>query len=312
MKRIFNNFWLKILALVIGLLLWFHVETEKIYNYQLTLPVTKVDVREHYSLVSTPPESLVVVVSAKGKQLLSSSWRNQGVRINISKLQSGDHTVTLNGDNTFLVSSTKNVRLEDIVSPTNLDLVLDQESHTDVAVTPDLITVPDEGFAVSRRMDIVPDRVTLYGPKSALKSIAAVHTEHRELSGLRNNVTLSLPLVSPQGYGMRLQPDSVKVTVEVVPVKTRVYDNLPIVVYNVPVDHSARISPDVVRVELGGPPEDIDLLNRNAITVSTDYKLATPTGMAPIKIDCPSGFRVRKSSVDSVRIIISSNARSGN
>jgi YbbR domain-containing protein len=310
--RILNNFWLKALALILGFLLWLHVATDKVYNYQLTLPVTKVDLREHSTLVSKPPDSVVAVVSAKGKQLLRTTWRRQGVRINISKLQAGSHTITLNNENTFLVSSTKNVLLEDIVTPTNIDIVIDQESHTDVAVSPDIVTEPEDGFAVSRRMDILPDRVTLYGPKSIIRSITAVHTEHRELSGLRNSVTLSLPLVLPEGYGMRLQPDSVKVTVEVVPVKTRVYDNLPVVVYNVPVDRTAVTNPAAVRVELAGPPEDIDLLNKYAITVSADYKLATPTGMAPVKIDCPANFRVRKSSVDSVRIIISTNARSGN
>jgi YbbR domain-containing protein len=312
MVRIFNNFWLKILALALGLLLWFHVETEKVYNYQVTLPVTKVDIREHFTLVSNPPDSVLVVVSAKGKQLLGPTWRRLGVRINISRLQAGSHTVNLNNENTFLVSSNKNISLEDVVSPSTFDVSIDQESHADVEVTPNLVTSTEDGFAVSHRMEIVPDRVTLYGPRSLIRSITSVETERRELSGLRNNVTLTLPLVPPEGYGMRLQPDSVKVTVEVVPVKTRVYDNLPVVVYNVPVDYTARTNPNVVRVELAGPPEDIDLLNRNAITVSTDYKLATPTGMAPVKIDCPANFRVRKSSVDSVRIVIGSNARSGN
>ncbi len=313
MIRVLNNFWLKVVALIMGLLLWFHVATEKIYNYQLTLPVTKIDLREHYTLATPPPESIVVAVSAKGKQLLRSSWRQQGVRISASKFQAGPHNIVLNTENTFLVNPAKNVTLDEVVSPASIDLNVDVESKVDVDVVPDLVTTADEGFAVSRRIEAVPTHVSLFGPKSLLKNINSVRTAKRELSGVRNSVTITVPLVPPPGFGMRLEPDSASLTIDIVPVKTRIYDNLPVVVYNVPVDYTATTIPGTIRIELGGPPEDIDLLNRNALTVSADYKLADrTTGMAPIKIDCPTNFRVRKASADSVRILINSNARSGN
>ena len=93
MRFLLNNFWLKMLALVMGLLVWIHVATEKTYTYQLKLPVTHVELKVHHTLAALPPESLSVMVSARGKQLLQTAWRDQGVRINASKLLAGEYVL---------------------------------------------------------------------------------------------------------------------------------------------------------------------------------------------------------------------------
>ncbi|MEW6051932.1 MAG: YbbR-like domain-containing protein [Candidatus Zixiibacteriota bacterium] len=312
MKWLIDNFWLKLVALAMGLLIWLHVATEKMYNYELRLPVTKVDLKENHTLASPPPDSVTVTVSAKGKQLLRLNWRQQGVRISATKYASGHYTIPLGTDNTYLVNPTKNVLLDEIIAPATVDLDIDVESKIDVLVTPDLAATADDGFAVSRRIDAIPPRVSLYGPKSQLRGIATVFTERKELSGLRSSVTVRVPLVAPKGIGMRLVPDSTTLNIDVVPVKTRVYERLPIVVYNAPPNQPVTTYPSFIRVELTGPPEDIDLLNRNALTVSADYRMMNRTSVAPLKIDCPANFRVKKSSADSVKILIGNHADSGN
>ena len=86
MKRLLNNLWLKLLALLVGLLVWFHVVTEKTYTYEVTLPVTDVDLRDDLTLATLPPDSIEIIVSAKGKQLVQNSWRELGLRINAREL----------------------------------------------------------------------------------------------------------------------------------------------------------------------------------------------------------------------------------
>ena len=137
-----------------------------------------------------------------------------------------------------------------------------------------------------------------------MQRFQTVFTEKKKFTGLKNNVIITVPLVPPAGYGISLEPDSVTLSIKVIPVKTRVYDNLPVVVFNAPPDRSYTLVPPTVTVELTGPPSDIDLLNRKALTVSVDYKLLSGNDFAPVKIDCPSNFRVKKSSADSVHVIL--------
>lgn len=312
MKRLLNNLWLKLLALLVGLLVWFHVVTEKTYTYEVTLPVTDVDLRDDLILATLPPDSIAIIVSAKGKQLVQNSWRELGLRINISKLPVGRHTIYLTPENIQLFAPHKNVTLEEVLAPAQWEIEIDPKVTVELPITPTVIASPDDGFAVSRRIEATPSRAKLTGPRTIVKALSGLITETKELSGLRNSVTVPAAIVLPAGMGMVVVPESVMVRVDVVPVKTRVYDNLPIAVYHLPDDYSAKTNPQFVRVELTGPPEDIELLNKNALTVAADYSKMTREGMAGISVDCPASFKVKTVSVDSVRILAAPHARPRN
>lgn len=312
MKGFLDNIWLKILALVMGLLVWFHVATEKMYTYQVRLPVTKIDHREDLTLATIPPDSVLVTVSAKGKQLVQNAWEQNGLRINMSKLNSGHHTVNLTPENTFLYSPRKNVMLEEVVSPSQIELDLDTRVSVTLPVHPDVVASADDGFAVIRAIEPTPNKVVLTGPRSVIRGLKSLSTEHKDLDGLRNSISIQAAVRPPDGYAMHVDPDTVTLQIDVVPVKTRVYDNMPVVIYHAPNDVRVVTNPPSVRVELAGPPEDIELVNRNALTVAADYRKMSPTGMAPLIVDCPANFQVKGVSADSVRILTTPNAHSGN
>ncbi len=303
MTKILENFWLKIMALVMGLVLWFHVATEKEYNHEITLPVNEILLDESLTLANLPPDSITIAVAATGKQLLRSKWQRRGVRINATPYGTGRSVINLSTDNVSLVSAPTEIFLDEVISPSSVSLDIDQEIVKELDVTVDLVTEPDEGFVVSRISPPSPSKVTVTGARSFLRKLHEVSTQRKELTKLRHNLDVSLKLQPPEGYDIRLSPDSVKVTINVVPVKTRVFEEVPVVIYNAPVGESVRAVPPSINLELTGPPKDIDLLNRNALVVSADYRERDGNNNAPIKIDCPSHYRVKEASVDSVKLV---------
>ena len=304
MIKIFDHFWIKITALIFGLLLWLHVATEKLYNYQLKLPIAEIVLDENLTLSQNPPDSLMVVVSATGKQLMRKQWRERGIKIIGQQLNTGYHQLKLTTSNTFLYSQVSDISLEEIISPSNIMLAIDRINSVKVKVSPDIITVPDDGFAVSSISEPKPSEILLTGPRTIVNKVVFVSTAQKEINGLRNDLELTLPLQPPAGYGISLEPDSVQLTIEVVPVKTRVFENIPIVIYNTPTEQNIKADPAVIRIELTGSPSEINLLNRNALIASVDYRLLSPDNRAAVKIDCPSKFSVKNASVDSVTLII--------
>jgi hypothetical protein len=308
MIKLLENFWLKIIALLMGLFIWFHVATEKTYNYELKLPVVQVDLKDSLTLAVNPPDSLLVKVSARGKQLLRRQWRDEGLRINATRYVTGRHRVTLSPSNTFLGAASSDITLDEIIFPSQVELSIDQLSDTTLPVTPDITLKPDDGFVVDLPIRTDPTEVTLHGPRSLLDRFSTVFSEQVDLADLRNDVTLTLPLVTPPFYGMKLEPDSVTLTVSVVPVKTKVFEDLPIVVYNVPPGYTAATEPATTTLELTGSPDEIDMLDRSAVTVSADFRETNELGMAPVKIDFPSSFRLRKSSTGTVKVTLVDNA----
>jgi hypothetical protein len=312
MRWIFENLWMKLLALLIGSAIWLHVATEKIYNYEVTLPVTRIDLRDRHTLSSTVPDSVRVEVSAKGKQLLRALWQQQGVRINATKFNSGDYTLNLSPENVSLVNPSKSIAIDEVKSPAAVEMSVDIESTVDLPILPLVNISCDDGFAVGGKIDVSPSRAQLTGPKGVVKTLKSVTTVARELTGLRSSISIWAPVAAPPGYRMKVQPDSVQLKIPIIPVKTRTYDNLPIVIYNAPVGMRVATSPAHTQVEVSGPPGEIELLNRNSLTASVDYRAKSVNGYSPLKVDCPTNFHVKHCADDSARIILSGNADSGN
>jgi len=304
MTWILENFWLKLIALVIGLLLWFHVATDKVYEYDVRLPVTEILLNDSLTLSESPPDSVLVTVTAIGKQLLRTKWKERGLIINATQYDGGRYNMILSKDNISLANAPADVNLDKIISPSSITLNIDQLVNKEVDVVIDLVTQPDNGFAVSKVSRSDPPKVTLSGARTRLREKNNIKTEFKELTGLRGNVTVKLPLVMPEEYQIYVAPESVTVTIEVVPVKTRIFDKIPVVIYNSPNDKTVRISPENIDIELTGPPEDIDLLNKNALVASVDFNALDSNQVAPIKIDCPINFKVKTSSVKSVKFFI--------
>lgn len=302
MKSLFDNLALKIVALLLGLLLWFHVATEKIYNYQVRLPLNIINLDQDMALVRYPVDSLTVVVSASGKRLGRTRWRADGVRINALQFPAGRHQLTLTPANTTLIGGANLISLDEVVNPTSLELYVDRKSEVSLPVEADLVAEADDGFAVASISQPQPDQVKVVGPRSLLGGFSTIFTEHKKMTGLRNSLEIILPLALPAGYGISLDPDSVTLLVEVVPVRTRVFEGVPVVLYNLPANVPASSSPAQITVILTGPPAAIDSLDRSALVASADFASMNSSGRVAVKVDYPAIFRVKSVSVDSVTI----------
>jgi YbbR domain-containing protein len=311
MKRLLNNFWLKIVAFGLGFLVWVHVATNQTYNHELTLPVTEISLDDGLALAEPPPDSVRAAVSATGKQLLRRKWREQGLRIDAASYRAGRYALSLTTENTSLVHPVTDVKLREIMSPRSMRLDIDTEASSQVPVVPRLEAIADDGFAIGHTLSVEPATVSVIGPRTRLRMIDTIFTLPHKLSSLRNPVTITLPLAQPAGYGFRVEPETVSVSIAVFPAKTRVFEGIPIQVFNAPTGARPRTEPAFVRVELTGPPEDIDRLDPNALTLSVDYRGMTVSHRAAIRFDCPPAFRLRSLSADSVTIIYSPDADSG-
>lgn len=311
MKRLLHNFWLKIIAFILGFLVWIHVATNQMYNHDVMLPVTEISLGEGLALTDPPPDSVRAAVSATGKQLLRRKWRQQGVRIDAGSYRAGRYILNLTTENTTLAHPTTEVRLREIVSPRAMQLNIDAEASSQVPVVANLYVTADDGFAIGHTVSVVPSTANVSGPRSKLREIDTIYTISHKLSSLRNPVTIDLPLAYPRGYGFRVEPETVSVSIAVFPAKTRVFEMVPIQVFNSPAEARSHTEPAYVRVELTGPPESIDRLDPNALTLSVDYRSMTVNHRAAIKFDCPPGFHLKSLSVDSVTVIYIPNANSG-
>lgn len=285
------------------MLLWFHVATEKTYHYQFRLGISEILLGDSLTLSEDTPDSILVNVSATGKQLLRTGWKRRGLRISAGSLRKGPNLFMLSTANTTMIDAGGFISLDEIVSPTKMMLVIDKLSETTVKVVPDIDVTPDEGLALVQIGVPEPSEVVLSGPRELLRDLEIIRTEHVVLSKVRDNLTLKVPLLAPKGQFVRLRPDSVSLSIEVVPVKTRVFEDIPIVIYNSPPGRKLSLEPSTVRVEVTGSPAGVDRLAPGALIASIQFQQLDGATMASIKVDVPSGFSVKRHTPDSTRVI---------
>jgi len=55
MPNLFKNLWTKLAALLLAFLLWFHVATDKTFQYEANLKLTQIELVDEIALSAPPP-----------------------------------------------------------------------------------------------------------------------------------------------------------------------------------------------------------------------------------------------------------------
>jgi len=297
----FDNLWVKLAAVVLAVLLWFHVATEKVYQHQYALPLTQVDIDENLVLTEPYPDSITVLVSASGKVLLRTDWKKRGLRLVADRSHSGRFKVDVSSTNLSLVNADK-VSLIDVISPREIYFICDRKADKELPVKSRLVVVPDEGYAVYDSDSLVPNVVSVSGSNRQIAAMEFVETEELVLDNARNSFSKKLALSSNDVYGITFDPDSVTVYVTIGPVRRKVFPGVEVSLINAPLLKKFDITPSVVEVQVSGQAESIDSLTAGKISVIADYILTDSGGYIPVQVVLPPTISLIGKSVDSVKI----------
>jgi len=302
MSRLFDNLWVKIAALILAILLWFHVATDKTYQQDIMLPLTQIQLGEDLVLVDPPPDSVEVMVSASGKMLLRTDWKKKGLRLIPAGTRVGRFKTELSTANLTLVKADK-VALIDVLHPREIIFNADRKVTKEMPVRSRVVITPDEGYAVSINDSVVPGTIMVTGAKKQMESVTFIETQTINLKGVRNDFSKLVALAAPDIYGLTFEPDSVNVYVKVVPVKRRVFPGVAVRLINAPEHRQLAVTPGFVEVRVAGRAGAIDSLNADLISAIADYILADSSGMIPVQVMIPPTISVLYNSADSVRIV---------
>jgi YbbR domain-containing protein len=304
MSKLFENLWIKLAALLLAFLLWFHVATDKVYEYEFNLKLKQIDMTEDLALGEAPPTDFRVVVSATGKKLLRSDWKKSGLKLMVDRSRPGRFKINFDKGNLSLIKPYK-IELLSIVSPREAVLDCEQKIRKKVPVKSALNIIPDNGFALDGNDSLAPNMVFISGPQNRLRSIDSIVTVSETYRGVRNNLSMRIALAYPDIYGIEIFPDTISYMVNVLPLKTRIFPNIPVKLINQPSKSASYFSvePKFVELRVSGIPESVDSLDANDISVIADFNQANSLGFVPVVINIPESISILNQSIDSVRIM---------
>ncbi|MGB2981235.1 MAG: hypothetical protein WBC77_08310, partial [Candidatus Zixiibacteriota bacterium] len=90
-RIIFQSFWFKLAAIVMALLLWLHVATDKVYEHSHIFPLEILDVPEGLILAEQIPDQIDIKVRGRGKALLKLLLADKkSIKIDAQKFKRGE------------------------------------------------------------------------------------------------------------------------------------------------------------------------------------------------------------------------------
>ncbi len=184
-----KNWLLKILALIIGISLWYFVVGEDQIDITITVPIE----------VHNLPAELVIAnqfkkdieVSIRGPRRIIQEMRQANISrpINLAQAEAGAVVITNDGKSIPFPQGITVLRLQ----PTNITLLIDQLFEKNFSINPVLEGEPSSGFEL-KAIKLDPDQLTVTGPKTLLEQQTALKTVVINLDSMEKPEKLQIPL----------------------------------------------------------------------------------------------------------------------
>jgi YbbR domain-containing protein len=245
-----DNLGLKLFALLLAVLLYLHVLTDRTVEETVEFPLVVSALPESLALASSPPATVAARLRGTGKQILRLRYLKPPLEVSLAGVTPGTFQRTFGPADVPLAGAT-GVTVLEIVEPARMSLEIDPRGQRFVPVRARLVGSPARGFLVAGAPRIRPARVRVTGPATWLAAQESLATEPIVITGRKEALEVTQALVAPPPFA-HAAPGSVLVAVtieaeEVVSVR------VPIEVRGIRSELRAEPQPGTVVVTWRGP-----------------------------------------------------------
>ncbi|TMQ67864.1 MAG: YbbR-like domain-containing protein [Candidatus Eisenbacteria bacterium] len=210
---LFDNLGLKLVALLLAVLVYLNVYTDRPATMMITFPIQIADLADSLSLSGPAPAAVQAELRGTAKQLIRLRVTEPPVRVSLAGVGTGHFERAL-GVEDLPIPEGVQLQLDRWVSPRTLELEVDRRASREVPVAVRFEGAPPalwDGSYESR-----PSRVRVVGPQLAVAGLDSVRLQPVSLNGHHDTLTVA---VAPQSLPdwCAMDPDHVEVWVPLEP-----------------------------------------------------------------------------------------------
>jgi YbbR domain-containing protein len=207
-KLLFENFGLKITALLLSILLWLFASSRGLSEIALDVPLEFKDIPPGLELMNHSIK--VVGVNIKGQETIIRAIRPSDIRafVDLSKAKKGESIYSINKNNIKLPPGVTASN----ITPSYVKVSIEESVTKTVEVSPIIVGTPGSGFYI-KSISVFPERVMIEGVRSKVISVDTIKTEPLDITGIKETVTRDLELDTT---GMNIRTKSKDITVKIV------------------------------------------------------------------------------------------------
>ena len=266
----FRNVGLKLVAVVLGTLLWFTVSGQQSDRTVTGVPVVY---RHKPQGLELTEQTNFVEIHVRGldSQLRTVLSRDFEARVDLSGAKAGQQSFVLRTDQVSMPSGLEVTQ----VDPGTANALLEQAGQASVPVKPLVEGIPAPGFVVSQ-ITADPSTVVIIGPARRIASTTTATTDRVSIDGAKATVTESVSVGVPDATLRLREGKTARVVVTIEPTGERRYSAVRVTVRNLPAGMHASVEPAVVSVLVRGAESVLGHLDLRAVAPYIDV-----TGLGP-------------------------------
>ena len=282
------NVYFKVLAVVLAVFVWFLArKSGEPIQMSFYAPVVFKNVSPSFQVTSDPPQVNIVVLTNS-----RDSFNPQEIQavLDLNKAQEGTLSYVLTENHILSPVKVEITR----INPSQITVRLEELIEKSFSIKPRYQGTPKKGYLM-RDIRIIPDTLTMRGPRSVLEKLEHVSAHEIELEGLKESVTMRVDLDLPTGNVQIIDQDvdfySAEVTIDSLPIKKR-FSKVPVFLRNM--DYVSVINPSTFNVFVEGPEDLIQELNMDKLYGEIDLSTFEPGEYPKVtpKVVKPDGITV--------------------
>ena len=278
----------KVLAVVLAVFVWFLArKSGEPIQMSFYAPVVFKNVSPEFQVTSDPPQVNIVVHTNS-----RDSFNPQEIQavLDLDKAQEGTLSYVMTENHILSPVKVEITRIH----PSQITVRIEELIEKSFSIKPRYQGTPKKGYLLGD-IKIVPDTLTMRGPRSVLEKMEHISAHEIELEGLNESTTMRVDLDLPGGNVQIIHQNvdfyTAEVTINSLPIKKR-FDNVPVYLRNM--DYVSVINPNTFNVFVEGPEYLIQELDRDKLYGEIDLSTYEP-GNYPKetpKVVTPEGITV--------------------
>lgn len=219
-KLITENWTLKLLSLVFALMLWFFIMGERRLEVNYRVPLELQNLPKELMVANEIPSMVDVRISGPRTLLMKVSPNDISITVDLTGLRPGLTSFRRLEERLNLPSGLRVTRL----SPSFVDLRLERIQQKTVPISIALSGEPMSGFVVGG-VRATPDKVTIEGAETELKSVTDVTTDEVDLTGVNSSFSLIVPLQHRGSFSWFKDERTTEIQVEIAAIEVAPEDD---------------------------------------------------------------------------------------
>lgn len=263
-----HNLGLKLASILLAIVIYLHVYTDRTYDLELWLPLRLVGQPDSLAVAGQPPRRALVLFRGRGKELIKLNLQGPSIEVDLAEAAAGRFYHSLSAADVRM-PATSTATAVAVVEPRLVAIELDRIELRRIPVAVRFTGELPAGYLL-RGCRVEPQAVALRGPSRLLASPEVLDVGPIDLRGFRGTARGLFPVRVPSP-SLSAVPPQVTVEVEVERIATREVDSVAVTVL-ADANLIGEADPPSAGVRLSGLRESTEALGAADLSVVVDAR----------------------------------------